>query len=673
MLVEELTGFLHDTRVTGHFKRYLSSASEIISGDIDAFELSPVEPEGLAWAFEQPSASAPLLEYEKERWGASGGKPVFELPADARHVARPISGAMVGEYLKRLQCERFLSLQFLPPVMQPLRRAQKSFEPEARLTEAGRALHRNRALARLRNFGAPLITIEKADGRGERRSVNDRFDETLHRLKALVPTMKPGDSTFIVGTVFMVPSLLMSYFDEGVAGASADRLFSRASILKEVEGAATQGIIRVFASPEGPLLEAGDISYSLKHHYSRQWPVAFHALLMQECVRSRLSALNCTVSSSGFLMLPPRRSASEPESHSFDLTPHLAAFPAIFQNMGEVISSSPAAADWRLQGQCSGCRFFEICYRQALREEDIQFLPGLSAGMLWKLRQHGLKRIEVARKCLRPSDAVNTEQFNPSENHSLGDLRGDLSPHQRERLAGSLEAVASNRIRLRKSRTRLVPHNISTAIFLHLLQDPVSELPRVLGYRAVNAKGDVADTALWTIRGEDDLVSAWQGFSHRFLKVWRESVGNGNGPRIFHFGARTWQSLRDWGESTGDADSLSFLWRTERFHVTDLRRLLEESFYLPAPGRLTLFALGQILGFTAPDDMDGGEDDPMRAPRSLFHADIEPDVSHEAWAEDERLRKNALRYVQSLLDLEGKIWGWARGHIESDLGANRLG
>ncbi|MDR3567416.1 MAG: DEAD/DEAH box helicase [Syntrophobacteraceae bacterium] len=62
LLVEELTGFLHDSRVSGHFKRYLSSAPEIISGDIDAFELSPVEPEGRARVFEQSSASTPLLE-----------------------------------------------------------------------------------------------------------------------------------------------------------------------------------------------------------------------------------------------------------------------------------------------------------------------------------------------------------------------------------------------------------------------------------------------------------------------------------------------------------------------------------------------------------------------------------------------------------------------------------
>ncbi|MDR3567417.1 MAG: hypothetical protein P4L43_05245 [Syntrophobacteraceae bacterium] len=154
-------------------------------------------------------------------------------------------------------------------------------------------------------------------------------------------------------------------------------------------------------------------------------------------------------------------------------------------------------------------------------------------------------------KSLRPGDAGGAERFNDSENHSPGDLRAELSPHRRERLASSLEAVASNRISLRKSATRLVPHNISTAIFLHLLQDPVSELPLVLGYRAVNEKGDVADAALWTILGEDDPVSTWRRFSHRFLKVWRQSVG------------RSRRSLRDWLESAGKdryvMQSLDFL------------------------------------------------------------------------------------------------------------------
>lgn len=64
-----------------------------------------------------------------------------------------------------------------------------------------------------------------------------------------------------------------------------------------------------------------------------------------------------------------------------------------------------------------------------------------------------------------------------------------FSPHQRERLIKSLLAINANRIGLRREETRLFPANLSIAFFVHLIADPISGSPRLLGLWAVDEGG----------------------------------------------------------------------------------------------------------------------------------------------------------------------------------------
>ncbi|MDP2646350.1 MAG: ATP-binding protein [Desulfobacterales bacterium] len=244
-----------------------------------------------------------------------------------------------------------------------------------------------------------------------------------------------------------------------------------------------------------------------------------------------------------------------------------------------------------------------------------------------------------------------------------------LAPHQRERLAGCLKAAKANGIILRKRKTRLFPFNLSTAVFVHLSADPVSGLPRVLGYRAVDEAGDKVDAAVWTLVEEEDSLSIRQDFADRLLRTWRKSIGNGKGPHLFHFGERTWQELLELEEFSADAGRPPFLRAAGRFHHTDLRRLIQEHFYLPAPGRLTLAALGRILGFWPPAQAGDGTVLDVRPAASLFHDDPAPAASQEAWKEDKSLREDSVRHAEAVLLLQTRTWRWARAHLVSDLEA----
>lgn len=240
-----------------------------------------------------------------------------------------------------------------------------------------------------------------------------------------------------------------------------------------------------------------------------------------------------------------------------------------------------------------------------------------------------------------------------------------LVPHQRERLAGNLRAMNFNVVELRKPRTRLFPWNISAAVFVRLFEDPVLNLPHMLGCRALDEAGNEIDSATWTVGNEEELLPIWESFSRWFLVVWKNTIGGGKGPHLFHFGEKTWRGLRRWGESAGKANLLAFLWRSGRIHRTNLQRLVREHFYLPAPGKLTVLALDRILGLSSPGIEEAG-DFAAGWPESFFHDDPQPGLPRVEGMEERASGEDCISHVRRLLEIEGKIWRWAHRHLESD-------
>ncbi|MDP6039308.1 MAG: hypothetical protein QGG64_12215, partial [Candidatus Latescibacteria bacterium] len=135
---------------------------------------------------------------------------------------------------------------------------------------------------------------------------------------------------------------------------------------------------------------------------------------------------------------------------------------------------------YRLQTQCTSCPNFEFCYREALQREDIHFVPHVTAGALQKFRKLNLDTIASAHKWF---EAPEDDFF---------------SPHQKMQLSGRLTALQTNKIGLVEQKTRLYPTNLSTAIFLHIVEDPLSGHPRALGWRILRA-GAIVEGKNWVV------------------------------------------------------------------------------------------------------------------------------------------------------------------------------
>ena len=622
LLVEELTGFLYDARVAEAFARYRTESSEIVSGNSAVLDLHAVEEAApVSTYLDTAIPDEPLLAWEKHRWGV-GEKPaesVF-LP-DGPYRSRSLTGTMIGEYIRHQQCQRWLSFGFLPTEARPAMGTRVDTEMALSRTEHGRE-HEAWVLAYLQAESDALLTVAETDEAGRRRSLQERFAASLNHLNTLIQQVEatPGQVCYLSQAVLIVPAVLNR----------------KEGWMKQVEGVGIPDLIRVSCDEQGPLLAVGDIKDSRAPHDNQKWQVAFYRFLLKELVRRQRLPAAFRIAREGFLLTRPRLADGTPDQHFFDCEPYLAAFAALFRNVGQVLANPPAEAAYHLQLHCTTCPYFEHCYREALQTEDLLLLPQLTAGALEKLRVLGLRT------------TVAADEWFDKQEHPTNDL---ISPAQRVRLAGRLTALRTNRIGLWERKTRLFPANLSAAFFIHLVEDPVSGMPRVLGWRVLDPDGTEIDARTWTVAEEAELLAVGQAFSEQFLADWNDKVDGGRGPHVFHFGAWSWKGLLTWGEGT----ALAFLEAPGRLHHTDLRRLLSAHFDLPAPGTLTLFALGRLLGL----------EPSLVAPASLFHEDEGPAVAPEAWRSDATRREEVVAHVAAVLDLQVAVWRWAAAYLES--------
>lgn len=637
LLAEELTDFLFDSRICEAFKRLVTESSEIAAGDRAFFETRWVEPQETPRSkvvLARSEGSEPLLEWEKRRWDAAA---LPRLPAKTALLSIPekscrLTGTIIGDYIRHNQCSRWLQFTFLPNDLKPPRRALVDTELGALRTQSGRS-HEKRVLDFLKNRSEELIEIAQSGEGVEFRPLRERFMESIERLGYLMEKAKASSSKalYLAQPVFMV---------KNPAGREPGR--------GTVDGVGIPDLVAVSMTKRGPLLEVGDIKDSPAPHYSQKWQVAFYALLLMELVRS--GEIEAEVAKSGFIVTRPILHEAEPTFHTFDLEPFLASFPSLLENMESALKDSSNDTACRLGEHSTGCAWFEYCYRQGLGREDILFLPQLSEGALEKLRSLGIKTVEAAS-----GQALG--QAGRAECRNGTSL--ELSSRQKERIEGRIEALGTNRIILSKKKTRLYPANISIPVFLHILKDPISGLPRITGLRVPKTLHSARSegTFAWTILSEKDLRSCRESFLKKFMSIWKGAIEQDRGPHLFHFGKQSLELLFEWGKEAGGKNPLSFLFEWGIGHTTDLRRLVLDQFDFPAPGTLSLFSIGRILGFTPELD----------EPESLFHTEDAHFVSPEEWMQDETTRLKWTKRIEAVLELQEKTWNWAQAHLESDL------
>ncbi|MBI2504197.1 MAG: DEAD/DEAH box helicase [Candidatus Latescibacteria bacterium] len=608
--VAEVVDFLYDQRVADTFAHYRAHSSEIAAGDPAVLELDAAEPapQGAVWLDPAPAA-LPLLAWEKQRW--AGGAP--PAPPEGWYP-RALTGTLVGAYIRHQQCARWLRLNFVPPDQRPAGWEEDEAEWAAQRRAQGLA-HEARTLAWLQAQGETLRIVDGVDASGHRRALPERLADSLAHLHDLIRCAQaaPEGRFALAQAVLMVPGAL------GLEG---------------VDGVGIPDLIRVSMGEGGPLLEVGDLKDSPRVHYSQQWQVAFGALLLRTLRERGALPAQAQVANSGFLLLRPSPGEVAPQVHRFALEPYLEAFPQVLQNACEVLSRPPAAADWRLQSHCASCPNFAACYCEALDREEVLFVPQLRAGALEQFRRLGLGTIEAAGAWLA----------GPPPEADLFD------PHQRTLLASRVQALRTQRIGLLDRRTRRFPENLSTAIFVHCVEDPGSGRVRGAAWRAL--RGDqVVGGEGYFVAAEEDEAALGAAFAEALLRVWEHSVEADRGPHLFHFGARPWEALETWVGATG----LAFLWLPGRCHQTDLQQLLGAQFSWPAPGELSLFALGRLLGLEPALD----------APESVFHNDDAGWAARVIQRPEAEARQATAAHLDAVLNLELGTWQWAAPHLES--------
>ena len=626
LLVEEVADFLFDPRVAKTFQGYLKHPSEIASGDPALLAENIYESESQP-VFLDTEIQTDLLAWEKQRWQTGKihegtqrdtkiGETVHEgtriggaynaakREGDAKIAYRPrsLTGTMVGAYFLHHQCERWLALNFVSAEQTHWRDGDTDLN--ALRMERGNT-HEKQVLNRIRESDV-LREVASFDQTGRRLSLKSRFETTLALLKDLDTTS--DQSTFLFQAVLIQPSVL----------GQQDHWVS------QIDGIGIPDLIRLSKDESGVVLQVGDIKDSPMPYETQKWQVAFYAHLLDCAITQH--ELPMRVASSGFLMLRPARENEVPEPHVFDLEPYLTALPMLFRNMSDVLQHAPEQARYHLQTHCATCPNFEACYREALHAEDIHLLPHLSAGALQKFRKRDLKTIASAHAWFESASASEDDLF---------------SPHQKIQLSGQIAALKENKIGLKDEQTRSYPSNLSTAIFIHIVEDPVSGHPRAIGWHALQGATAV-ENQTFEVTSERELCKVLRDFTARFLSVWRRGIKDGRGPHLFYFGSRCWQTFEDWCAASED---LSFLFSPHRNHRTDLQKLIASQFDFPMPGNPTLFALNRLLGLNAE----------FPEPQSLFHFDDSEVIQEDKIA----------AYLDTVLHLQISLWQWASSHLTS--------
>ncbi|MFU8768613.1 MAG: AAA domain-containing protein, partial [Desulfotignum sp.] len=594
LMVAEIADFLYDRRVAQVFARYLSSGSDIVSGDMaDLAGSYPAEKraeESPAWEMD---AGVSLLETEKQKMQQQKMPALESLSFSSfrwQHPCfdpgRPLTATMVSDYMYFSQCQRRFCLKYQGldhPVHNPDGLMDRARDQGFR--------HEQAMLAFLEAQGEILVA-PAPEGPGE--PVWEAGLKLLEETAAqLVAGKKPSARRVWIYQCGLKTDGLVTQFPDMDAVGIPDLL---KLTLAPVDDETVTDRCR-----HPVVIEVGDIKRSPEPRYHQKWQVAFYARVLEKMVRDH--SVPARVSHTGFIISPQPgdRSLAAGKIHRFDLTPFLAAFPSLCHSLGLILTDPPVHAGHRLQNRCTACSGFAGCYDQALFREEIQFLPALTPGELAALQRLGCNTLEKTAQALETKEDVQ-------ENSLLaGSPR--LSPGQRRKLAGWCHAFLTGRIRLHEKKTHLFPANLSRIFFIHVETEPLTGQPSILGWQVWDpGTRQTLESRVWTMESEENRDRVWKTFASKLAHRWEESIHSGLGPHLFHLGSRSRRTMVQWAGQAPENECL-FLCQTQPSPWTDLEMVLTRHFYMPVPGTLSFYTLGRVFGCKAP----------LITPPTLFH------------------------------------------------------
>jgi predicted RecB family nuclease len=603
LLVDEVTDWLWDERLSQAFAQYRERSSAVADGDPRLLEwddtLQAETQQRITTTPLRAGPQPPILLQEKALLGlTTDAAPALPAVPPVHLTPRALTGTMLGNYIQHRQCDRLLSFELLPFAQQPAKRALVDSVVGAARAERGKTFE-ERTLAWLQQ-GAPLYSIAEQDAAGRRLSLRERQAQSFDVLRRLVDTgvaspLTPpfsqreresspdaldqgekadedGLSTrhvigYLVQAVLVQPTLL---------GAGDD-------VVQQVEGIGIPDVIEVAVERGTVWLTAMDIKDSPAPRYAQQWQVAFYAALLRATLQGHTFALPVWVADSGVIVTRPTGSGGEPARHVFDLEPYNAALPLLQRRLAAILSTPVLEARWQLQPHCRSCPYVDTCYRQALSTDDVMLLPHLTEGEHVKLRLLGLHTLSQAAAWFQEGAERRDTPFSPQQATSL---------HAR------LRALLDNRVELLAETTTLYPTNIASVIFVHLLRDPFSGRPRAWGLHRLAQGAPPEEPRCWVAADEPEELACRQAFIATLRAWWQAGIRSDGGPHLVTFGAGSLRALQDMMDNAPEPAALDFLWTAERH--TDLQQLLSRHFALPIPLGTTLTTAAQVWGLEPP-------------------------------------------------------------------------
>ncbi|MGH8059438.1 MAG: helicase-related protein, partial [Candidatus Entotheonellia bacterium] len=337
LLVEEVTDWLWDERLSQAFDYYRQRTSAIVHGDPQHLEWNET-PEAASTppAIASPLRSGPtpsILVQEKARLGLAADGAAWLPPVPPAHqTPRPLTGTMLGNYVQHRQCDRLLSFDLLPFDQQPPKRTFVDSALGAARAGQGRA-YEARVLDWLRQQGAALYRIPEQDHVGRRLSLQERQAQTFTALGALAeacatgrlkdtPSLPPSFSPFHEapsppeGEVFPYSfpprggrsgwgGQLLGYLVQAVL-VQPGLLGTDNAVVGRVDGIGIPDLIEVAVEGSTLCLTVMDIKDSAAPHYAQQWQVAFYAGLLEACLQRHTFALPLRVANHGVLVTRPQ-------------------------------------------------------------------------------------------------------------------------------------------------------------------------------------------------------------------------------------------------------------------------------------------------------------------------------------------------------------------------------
>jgi DNA replication ATP-dependent helicase/nuclease Dna2 len=221
--------------------------------------------------------------------------------------------------------------------------------------------------------------------------------------------------------------------------------------------------------------EIVDVKASDALKASHRVQVAFYALVLEDILPNQQEGVN---NEDGYIWL---YECNEPES--FELAPSLRVLKNFFSDKLQTVLQQPyQKAFWHLSSRCEWCDLFQSCQKEALEQQNVSLVPGLTHGSRRFLRdQLEVDTLSELEKVVKRGDAE-------SKLKNCGSLSG-----RARRLRNSVNALTRKTCIQQGGGTMRLPIREDVRLILTVQKEPVSGRIYAAGFQRLGGQAAYGD------------------------------------------------------------------------------------------------------------------------------------------------------------------------------------